>query len=135
MAITHKFTLMCDQVRKEDSGKWLLIGVFEDTIGIPVLPAPIAGLTFFMQLESDRPGGWNAKIRLEHLESGTKVFEGLAMINFQRPGRWMVPMQTPGFQFTALGAYQFVVEIQGQEPNPIIHDFQVSLIVPQRPSK
>ena len=31
MAITHKFTLMCDDVRREDNGKLLLIGVYQDT--------------------------------------------------------------------------------------------------------
>lgn len=132
MAITHRYTIMCDQVRREDNGKWLLLGVYEDTLGLPQLPAPLPGLTFFMRLESDRLGVWNAQVRLEHAETGQRIFEGMAMLNFQRPGGGMVPVATPPFQLTAVGDYNFVIQIQGQENDPIIHHFSVVLI-PQRP--
>jgi len=133
MAITHYYTVMCDIVRREDNGKWLLIGVYEDTLGLAQLPAPIPGLTFFMRLESDRIGVWNARVRLEHLETGERIFDGMAMLNFQRPGTGMVPIATPPFQFMHVGTYNFVVEIQGQEREPVIHSFAVVLNT-QRPA-
>ena len=131
MAITHRYTVMCDQVRREDNGKWLLVGVYEDVVGLPQLPTALPGLTFFMRLESDRIGVWNARIRLEHLETGQRVFEGVAMINFQRPGNGIVPIPTPPFQLQSVGPYNFVMEIQGQELDPIIHSF--SVVLGQRP--
>jgi hypothetical protein len=132
MAIDHKYTVMCDQVRREDNAKWLLIGVYEDSMGLPQLPAPVPGLTFFMRLESDRIGVWNANVRLEHSESGRRIFEGMVLLNFQRPGAGMVPVPTPPFHFEAVGMYNFVMQIQGQENNPIIHHFSVVLNT-QRP--
>ena len=132
MAITYKYSVMCDQVRREDNGKWLLLGVYEDSMGLPQLPTPLPGLTFFMRLESDRLGVWNARVRLEHLESGRKLFEGMAILNFQRPGSGMVPVPTPPFQIDSVGVYNFVMEIQGQEHDPIIHPFSVVLNT-QRP--
>lgn len=127
MAIVHKYTVMCDQVRREDNAKWLLIGVYEDVMGLAQLPAALPGLTFFMRLESDRIGVWNANVRLEHAETGERIFEGMAMLNFQRPGTGMVPIGTPAFQLRAVGAYDFVMQIQGQENDPIIHHFSVVL--------
>ena len=127
MAITHKYTILCDQVRREDNQKWILLGVYEDTMGLPQLPAQLLGLTFFMRLESDRVGNWNANIRLEHLETGQRLFEGMAVLNFQRPAAGMVPVTIPPFQLQAVGTYNFVMEIQGQENDPIIHSFSVQL--------
>jgi hypothetical protein len=124
---------MCDQIRREDNGKWLLIGVYEDNMGVPQLPAQLTGLTFFMRMESDRLGAWNARVRLEHLETGQRIFEGLAMINFQRPGAGSVAVQTPPFQLQAVGVYNFVMEVQGQEHDPFIHPFSVVLNT-QRPA-
>jgi hypothetical protein len=133
MAITHKYTIMCDQVRREDNLKWLLLGVYEDNMAVPQIPAQTLGLTFFMRLESDRLGVWNAQLHLDHLETGERLFSGMATLNFQRPGPAMIPVPTPPLLFRAVGAYQFVFEIQGQENNPIIHNFTLALNIPGGP--
>jgi hypothetical protein len=131
MAITHKYTIMCDQVRREDNGKLMFLGIYEDGFGVPQLPAVLPGLMFALRLESDRPGIWNAKVWMEHLETGRKLFEAMAMMNFQKPGTGWSLFPTPvPFQFQAAGAYNFVVEIQGQESTPLIHTFNISLVVP-----
>ncbi len=38
MAFTEKFTIMCDEVRKEDNGKLLILGMYIKSIIVPQLP-------------------------------------------------------------------------------------------------
>ena len=87
MAITHKYTVMCDEIRREDSGKFFLIGVYSDAMLSISFPFTIPGLTFFMKLESDRTGAWSVRMQLQHLDSGEKLVEALGAISFLRPGR------------------------------------------------
>src|SRR6266700_1066952 len=82
MAITQKYTLMCDDMRREDNEKFLLIGVFADAMLSPTFPFTIPSLTFFMKLESDRPGSWSVRMKLEHLDSGQRLLEAMGALSF-----------------------------------------------------
>jgi hypothetical protein len=126
MAITHKYTIMCDEMRREDNGKLLLIGVYQEAMLSPQFPFALPGLTFFMKLDSDRPGSWSIRMRLEHLDSGEKIIEALGALTFQRPGPGINPVHLPPLQFKAPGVYHFVLEIEGQK-DPILYEFSVGL--------
>jgi len=130
MAIIHKYTIMCDQLRREDNGKFLLIGVYSDAMLSSTFPFTLQGLTFFMKLESDRPGSWSVRMRLEHLDSGHKMLEALGAITFQRTGSAFNPVALPPIQFNVPGVYHFVMEIEGQN-EPILYEFSVGLHTPQ----
>jgi hypothetical protein len=129
MPITHKYTLMCDEMRREDNGKLLLIGVYQDVILASQFPFALPGITFYMKIESDRPGSWSVRMRLEHLDSGEKMLEALGAITFQRPGPGINPIRLPPIQFKAPGVYHFVLEVEGQ-PDPILYEFSVGLHIP-----
>jgi hypothetical protein len=129
MAIAYKYTIMCDEMRREDNGKFLLIGVYADAILSGSFPFTLPGLTFLMKLESDRPGSWSVRIRLESLDSGEKLLEALGAITFQRPGSGFNPIRTPPIQFKAPGAYHLVIEVEGQA-EPILYGFQIGLNIP-----
>lgn len=133
MAISHKYTLMCDEVRREDNGKLLLIGLYFDAILLSQIPAPLPGLTFLVKTESDRPGMWSMKMRLEHLDSGERLVQAMGNINFQRPGPALNPIRIPPIQFKAPGVYHFVMEIEGQA-EPILYEFSVGLQISQPPT-
>src|SRR5437016_2130339 len=98
MAISQKSTIMCDEIRREDNGKLLLIGVYQDAMLSSQFPFVLPGLTFLMKLESDRPGSWSLRMRLQHLDSGEKLVEALGAITFQRPGPGMNPVKLPPIQ-------------------------------------
>ena len=126
MAITHKYTLMCDEIRQENNGKLIFIGFYHDSMRSNTFPFRLPGLTFFMKLESDRPGQWSFKMRLQHLETGEKLVDAMGALEFKRPGPGFNPMRLPPLQFTAPGTYHFVIEIEGQ-PEPILYEFIVGL--------
>lgn len=132
MPIQHRYTLMCDDVRQEINGKFLLIGVYTPNISVPQLPFLMPTLTFFQTLESDRPGAWGVRLRLQHLETGHNVAEGMGQINFQRPGSGINPIRLQNVMFNAAGTYNFVLEINGQG-EPIIVPFDVVLAPPGMP--
>ena len=56
--------IICDQVRKEDSGKHLLLGVYPIDALVPDFPTTIA-LVLWMQLDVDRNGKFDVEFRIQ----------------------------------------------------------------------
>ena len=127
MAFKNSFTLTCDEVRTENTGKLLVIGLYTGPIGVMQIPAQM-GLTFVHFLEADRPGIFTAKLRVEHLETGRRLVEGQGQIQVANPGTVVAPLKVP-LQVEAVGAYNFILELEG-EREPIITPFSFVLARP-----
>jgi hypothetical protein len=125
MSFKHSYTLVCDEVRQENNGKYLVIGLYTGPIAVPQIPIGL-GLTFAHFLAADRPGRFSVKIRAEHLETGRRLVEGQGQIVVNAPGTVLAPMRVP-LQVDAEGAYHFIAEIDG-EREPIITPFSVNII-------
>lgn len=134
MAITHQYTLVCDDVRQENTGKFIIVGLYTSTMGIPQIPFVLPFLTFFMFVNADRPEQASFRMRLERMENGQRLVEGMGMIAVQRPGIGASPMRVGPIQFQATGMYSFVVDIEGLR-DPIITSFEVILAPPQVPQQ
>jgi hypothetical protein len=130
MAITHRYTIICDDVRKEDNGKLLIVGMYMGIIAVPQLPFVMPSLTFFQVLNSDRPGHWAMALKLRHLETGRNLVEAHGGMVCQQPGLAVMPVKFGAVQFQAVGPYHFIVEIEGQANDPILTEFSVVLNVP-----
>ena len=131
MAITHKYTIVCEQIRKEDNGKLILLGVYTPNIASPQLPFVLPSLTFFTCLESDKPGRWGLKFKLSHLESGKQIVEGMGELGFGQPGLAFVPIPVGAVQLQAVGVYTFSMQIEDQA-EPILTEFAVTLQLPKQ---
>ena len=127
--LTHKYTIVCDDVRKEDNGKILIIGMYMGVITVPQLPFILPSLTFFQVMDSDRPGHWAMKLKLQHLESGRTLVEAHGGIVCQQPGPAIMPVKFGPVQLQAVGPYDFSVEVE-EHREPIITEFLVTLVVP-----
>ncbi len=128
MPINKNYILMCDDVRQEVSGKLLIIGLYAaPQIGLPQLPMQLI-LTFFTSLNSDRPGNFNFRMKLEQLESGTSIAEGMGILTFASVGDAISPIRL-GVQFSSAGSYVLSLNIEGQQ-DPITFQFQVALNLP-----
>jgi hypothetical protein len=133
--VTNKFTLICDDVRREDNGKLIIIGIYTGVVLVPQLPLVMpAGLTFFQGWESDRPGPVDLKIKLQHLETGRVLIEARGGMNLPGVGLMHAPLRLGPLQFQAFGAYTLSMEIEGQK-EPVTVDFSVQLHVPQVPQR
>jgi len=128
MALTHRYTIMCDEVRIENNGKFILLGVYTPNITVPQLPFVLSSLTFFQVLDSDRPVTLSSRFRLQHLETGRTIAQGMGQINWQRPGMGINALRLANVPLIAVGTYNFVLEIDG-EREPFIFPFDVMLNV------
>lgn len=130
MSLQSKYILMCDEVRQEVSGKLLIIGLYTPDIGLTQIPFTLPYLTFLLNMESDRPGSYQMRFTLSHLESGQQIANGMGGFAVQRPGQLVIPVPIPGVRFSAPGAYTFSLHVEG-ERDPFTSSFAVQLLAPQ----
>ena len=131
MPVTHKFTLICDEIRREDNGKFLVIGLYTGGILVPQIPFPLPSLTFFTYLESDMPGDHALKFKLSALESGKTVIEGRGHIEMKQPGLITVPIRLPNVQLQDVGVYTFSVQLGDAHEPAFVIQFSVNLMLPK----
>ena len=128
MALTHEYTAICEQARIEMFGKFSLIGVTTNGIGLPQIPFPILMLTFFNVLHTDAPGVHKFAGKITQLLSGAVVAKAEGVIQPPQAGPVVMPMQFQNLQFNAFGSYTWSLEFEGHEP--FVTEFQV-MHVPQ----
>ncbi len=126
MAITQRFSVVCDDVRQENNGKYIIVGMYTPDMAVSQLPFVLPILTFLVWLESDRPGGFPFRMKLEHLETGKVLADGMGMANFQKPGVGISAIRLGGIQFSSPGAYTFSMQFDGQ-PEKLLTQFAVIL--------
>jgi hypothetical protein len=126
MPITQKFSLVCDEVRQENNGKFLVVGMYTPDMTVTSIPYVAPTLTFLSWLESDRPGQFQFRMRLAHLESGASLAEGMGGIGFAKAGVGIVPVRFLGVPFSNPGPYTFTMQFDGQDA--LITHFSVTLV-------
>jgi hypothetical protein len=127
--ISHKYTLVCEDFRQEINGRFIILGLYTPDIVLMQIPTMLPSLTFFQCLESDRPGHWNLKLTLQHLETGRKLVEAHGSVDFRKPSLAVAPVKFGNVLIQAAGAYNFILEVEGQ-PDPFITPFSVILQIP-----
>lgn len=132
MPLTHEYTLLCDDVRREDNGKLLLIGMYTPNILVPMLPIGFPGLSFVMGFTSDGPARHQMRAQLRHLETGHSLGELIGMLHHAQPGLGVGVLKFPNVIFTMAGRYNLVVTLEGLT-DPVVFDFDVILQVPIQP--
>ena len=108
MALQEKYIVLCDEVRQENNGKYILIGVYAPDIALTQLPAVLPVLTFFVVMTDDRPDQHQLRLSLQHLETGQVIAQGMGSFQAQRPGLVAIPLRISPVQFASAGAYTFI---------------------------
>ena len=91
--IQAKYVLVCDEVRREENGKFIILGLYTPDLSVPQIPFVTPAITFFMYLESDRSGTFRFSVKLEHLESGQSLADGMGQMEFRGPGMGAAPVR------------------------------------------
>ena len=125
MALTLRHTLICDELRIENNGKLILIGVYGEHIIVPQIPFVFPSMTFVQWLDSERPDQMQFRSSVSHLESGQEIAQAAGMIQIPTKGTGLAVIGFRPIRFDRLGAYTFTVTYEGQEP--IATPFEVSL--------
>jgi hypothetical protein len=132
MPISARYILMSDDIRREDTGKFFIIGLYTPDMAVSQIPFVMPTIAFLVNLESDRQGNFNFRTKVQHQETGdvlppTVVAGTLAVTNPQNPV--IVPFRFGGVGFNVQGLYSFSLEIDAQDP--IVSTFNVQLITQQ----
>jgi hypothetical protein len=120
MALAHKFTLVCDDVRREDNGKLLVIGMYTPGITLPKLPFRMPKIVFLSYFEVTAPGAWDMGFRFSHVGTGALVgAEGTAKIQVSAVmgpiGSVVLPLTIQNPQFQMPGDYVLTLSGEGFE--------------------
>jgi hypothetical protein len=126
VAITHRYTLICDDVRREDNGKMIVLGMYLSEMILPQIPFQLPSLTFFSIFETDRPGNFPIKFKLQHLESGRVIVEGHGGLGALKPGPTLLPLKLSPIKFEAVGVYSYSLEVETMKDS-VLMDFTVTL--------
>jgi len=119
---------MCDEVRLENNGKFLIVGMYTPDMAVPQLPFIVPVLTFLFWLDGRIPNNYQFSAKLSHLESGTVISQAMGAFGLVKPGQGIAPIRLMGVQFSQPGPYTFSLQIQNEAE--ILHQFSVLLITP-----
>jgi hypothetical protein len=102
--------LICDDIRREITGKDILIGVYAGDIIVPQVPFSIP-LTLWFELSPEKTGPHKVSVRLSY--AGEEVFKLEAGIDVQSVGPAALPL--PSFQLASDKLGELVVEFSADE--------------------
>jgi hypothetical protein len=126
MAWDHKYTLLCDDVRREDNGKLIVLGLYFGIITVPQFPAILPTLTVLSVFNADRPSNSPFTIRVQRLENGRTILEAQGFAPVVQPGPVVMPIKFAPVRFDEGGAYNITTEVNGQT-GQLVSDFAVVL--------
>src|ERR1700689_4229768 len=123
MAITSKFSMMCDEVRVENNGKFIILGLYTPDMAVPQFPFVVPVLTFLFWLDCTIPGNYQFSARLVHLESGAVAAQAMGGLGLAKAGVGLAPIRLPNVQFMHPGPYTFSMQFPNEAE--ILHQFSV----------
>jgi hypothetical protein len=126
MAVKHRYSIVCDDVRREDNGKLMLVGVYGGTIVVPQFPAVLPTLTIFSVFDTDRPESSPFTLTIQRLENGQGLAQVQGFANIAQPGMGVIPFKFSQMPFQEAGTYSAVLQISNAEPIVVV-DFEVAL--------
>ena len=107
--VTVRFGLLCDQVRREDNGKLLLIGVFGHDIRVASLPARLA-LTLVIGISS-KSSVDDHSIEVKTSFNGRQVHTGSGRITISESGAELIVVPNIVIQLEQPGELEFKVKL------------------------
>jgi hypothetical protein len=135
MALTHKYTVVCELARPEMiGGKFFIVGLFPNGIATPVVPFPMPMLTFLTLLEADGPCNCAFTGRLSQLVTGETVGVPVnGRIQIPGPGSVALVNTIQNPPFRAFGIHTWSIEAEGNEP--FVTEFPITQVNPQQPQQ
>lgn len=125
---------MCDDLRQENNGKLLVIGMYTGGMTVPQFPFQLPILTFFSVLEADRLGNHTLRVKIENAETGRVIAQQIVMMDVNTMPTNPVPLAVApkfvGLTFEAGGAYTMSMTIDGQVDPVVVFPFNVVLVIP-----
>jgi hypothetical protein len=90
-AVKIRFGIVCDEVRREDNGKLLLIGVYSSSIIVQQLPAVLV-LSLVLGVDNDKPA--EAAMEFRVLLNEIQLRRGKGVLNVRSAGQNLIAIQS-----------------------------------------
>ena len=113
MTSQFKYGILCDQVRREDTGKLMIIGTYGPSINTARLPIQMK-ITLLVAFDFSTTG--SHVVNVEALFNEKKLLEGFAHISVTDPGIGFVPMADIPLNLETAGELTFVIKLD-EGPN------------------
>jgi hypothetical protein len=107
MTVHITTALLCDIIRREDSGKLIAIGIYSKSVGIPVMPA-IATFNLLLKVETSESGTQRLAVRV--LRNGVEYQTLEGDIHTSEPSSDWLPLQLQPIEFLVPGRLSFEQE-------------------------
>ena len=129
MPFTLTATLVCDDVRVENNGKLLLLGVYTPNIVLPGIPAQLPTLALFHLWRADTAGQYPLQLRLRHPATGRDLVQWVLNFNVTAPGEGVGISKFSNVLFEQAGSYELVAQQDTDRPLTV-HSFAVLVQLP-----
>ena len=116
MALTLHYTLVCEDVRVEDNGKFIILGLFTPDLVVPSIPFVVPSLTFAQAISTDTPGAFPFHFAIQQLETGRTIGRGMGIMPFSEHGWGLNVIRLANVLFERDGTYTLSVAFDRQEP-------------------
>jgi hypothetical protein len=126
MPIAARYTLICDEVRIENTGKLIIIGLYGPDIQVPQFPWVLPSLTILEGLNVDQAGNYQFHGSLKHRDSNAEIAHVQGVIAISRHGFGFLPIRFGNLEISKEGAYVFVLNIVDQAES-IMSGFDIVL--------
>lgn len=112
-AIKIRFGIVCDEVRREDNGKLLLIGVYSSSIIVQQLPAALV-LALVIRVDNEKPTEIPMEFRILH--NDTPLRKGKGVLNLRLGGQNVMAIPSiPLEKIEAEGRMSFQLRLRGRD--------------------
>jgi hypothetical protein len=114
-----RFTIVCEDVRREDNGKLLIIGAFAPDIVIASIPSVLKQLVFLQLFDWKEKGQFSLRGRLDCIShSGvSQVASGLLVVEVPKPGPGVTGFLFNSLKIEQTGEYIFRTSFEGHQDN------------------
>ena len=119
MILTFKHTIVCDDIRKENNGKRLLIGVYNDSILLPAFPCTLAALCFFVIASANETGEFPVSVSLELPSKDKPVVNGSGKVGIKKTGATQLVFRFPSVLLEGPGKCILKVRVGAEEEQTI----------------
>lgn len=135
MPLKEKYSIICDEVRQEMNGKFLILGMYVGNIAVPQLPVTLS-LTLFSWLVVDRLGGYTLRVKIESAETGRVLTQAMVMLQIEQaqtlPAPAVIAPRFANVQFDRAGSYNFTMTVEGDREPIVIMPFDLVLVITQQ---
>jgi hypothetical protein len=113
-AISFKHAMLCDDVRREDNGKLIIIGLYGGDIRVSSLPATLV-LALVCECVTNSNGPLPIEVGIEFHLNGKLVTKGSMGVTIDGSGTSYLAFPRAPVQVAAPGNMEIFVTLQGQK--------------------